>query len=364
MSLFEHVVVKGDTLWAITEKHLSDPYEWPRIWKFNNRKEIMAITGTGIPNPDLIYVGQRILIPELQFIVKMKPSQAPKKHGSNSPRRSGGSLRDQLEGMNGVTALAFDLGQIPLITSVGPGYVAKISIKGSVVLKSRQGTPMVQSSMKPGVKTTRQVMAENAFTTLMSEHEIQYDAKAGTVKLGSMLVSKSTTPNLPSFASGIEMSASSPIPKLKFEIRYPKLKGYIQGFSYVAMGVKYVIELTPTAPPPPSRTPVTTAPTASMVAKTAGGVIIFAAGVVIVATIVEDFMTLGAGVADDPASFAAAGGMTALGRGLWAGRIALPRMSPTVLRLSFMFTPVGMSTAAYALGHKTADSDTEKPKGP
>jgi len=49
----DYTVIKGDTLWDISQKELGDPFLWPKIWKEN----------TGIANPDRIYPGQKIKIP-------------------------------------------------------------------------------------------------------------------------------------------------------------------------------------------------------------------------------------------------------------------------------------------------------------
>ncbi len=55
-----HIVVKGDTLWALSERYLSTPFMWPKLWQWNDH----------ITNPHFIYPGDRInVVPPL---VKVK----------------------------------------------------------------------------------------------------------------------------------------------------------------------------------------------------------------------------------------------------------------------------------------------------
>lgn len=49
----DYTVKKGDTLWDITKREITDPYQWPMVWKENLK----------INNPDRIYPGQTIRIP-------------------------------------------------------------------------------------------------------------------------------------------------------------------------------------------------------------------------------------------------------------------------------------------------------------
>ena len=49
----EYKILRGDTLWDISQKELSDSFLWPKIWKEN----------PSITNPDRVYPGQVIIIP-------------------------------------------------------------------------------------------------------------------------------------------------------------------------------------------------------------------------------------------------------------------------------------------------------------
>ncbi|NOY52826.1 MAG: LysM peptidoglycan-binding domain-containing protein [Deltaproteobacteria bacterium] len=48
-----HNVVKGDTLWDVTQQYLDNPFFWPKVWQYNPQ----------IKNPHLIYPGEEVRIP-------------------------------------------------------------------------------------------------------------------------------------------------------------------------------------------------------------------------------------------------------------------------------------------------------------
>jgi len=63
----DYTVIRGDTLWDISHKELSDPFLWPKVWKENPE----------IKHPDRIYPNQKIKIP-LYLLQKEIPAEKPK----------------------------------------------------------------------------------------------------------------------------------------------------------------------------------------------------------------------------------------------------------------------------------------------
>jgi len=65
----EYTIQKGDTLWDLSQKFLSSPWYWPKIWSLN----------PGIENPHWIYPGNRIRVvqgPGGQGVIQIEQGQA------------------------------------------------------------------------------------------------------------------------------------------------------------------------------------------------------------------------------------------------------------------------------------------------
>ena len=62
----KHIVVKGETLWDLSDKYYKDPFKWGKIYTGNLDK---------ISDPDHIYPGEEIFIPEITEVIRppLKP---------------------------------------------------------------------------------------------------------------------------------------------------------------------------------------------------------------------------------------------------------------------------------------------------
>lgn len=75
-----YTIKQGDTLWDISNTFLKDPFLWPLLWKAN----------TYIRNPDLIYPGNKLVIPNLAPIERaMEQPEEPGEETAVEEKPSG-----------------------------------------------------------------------------------------------------------------------------------------------------------------------------------------------------------------------------------------------------------------------------------
>lgn len=237
----QYVVRKGDTLWDLSARFLGDPFEWHRLYTYNNRTAVTRITGRGIADPDLIYVGQKLLIPILSG--KGTPNREFQPYRRPAPPQN---LKDLLPRTIVPFAIKYRLEDLPLIVSKEPGFKATIKMSGSVVIKLADMVPIATLTNK-GVEASLKAKTDQALGQLLSDTYVGLDA-ANKITYRCMMVSSSTTSKMPSTAIGLSIASDKPVPVLRGELRFPKLTGQINRHTYAAMDVKVVIEIEPDPP--------------------------------------------------------------------------------------------------------------------
>jgi len=73
-----YTVQQNDSLWSIAEKQLKDPEKWPLLFEHNNKAEVSQQTGSVIDHKDLIYIGQKLYIPDLTKNIQNSVNTKPK----------------------------------------------------------------------------------------------------------------------------------------------------------------------------------------------------------------------------------------------------------------------------------------------
>jgi LysM repeat protein len=334
----KYVVRTGDTLWDLAGKHLGDPTQWPQIFQHNNSMAVANLTGTRIVDPDLIFVGQVIFLPakpqsagsipgrsssqppSAGNIPGRAPSQPPftVKPPSAKPAPAGQSGRVRARPKVRSIPFKFDLPNVPTITIVSPTYIATIKLKGSLTIQSTDSVDFVTLSKK-GFEISAKRESDLVFGTLISENKIGYNPITNEVTFESGLTSHANVPGALRTTAAAGLSTTTGLPSLKASIKAPTYKGSLNRHVFVAQNLAIEIEITPRPPsarpepvPVPSARPVPM-PNPGGWEYLVASALIVGAGVLIVATIAEDIVTAGAGIADDVPSFAAASVMFATG---------------------------------------------------
>lgn len=361
-----YTVKKGDNLWNIAKAKLGAGPQWRRIWRYNNRADVVKVTGRGIPNPDLIYPGQILLLPVLPEVaariapgsptatgapqqplsgsgqpLRSSPQPAPAAGGSRRPDE--GPLSRDLPQIESPISIKYRLDDLKFPPIVQPGVIMEMRMTGDVILMTKKTYPALYVTQRREIEAQVVNQANLAFGSLVNDTRLIYDAGENKLTYRSMLVSQSNVPNTPAYAIGYQMDSNSPLPKLRFEIRLNKLEGSLPQFNYTALDVKIVVELTPKpeAPRGPSPQPLRQSEPVVNWNRVIGTGLVIAGAAIVIGTLVEDFFTAGAGTVDDPASFAVAGATVARGlQMVQATAAVLPAaVIPASLSLSVSVAP-------------------------
>ncbi|WP_274051568.1 hypothetical protein [Thalassomonas haliotis] len=124
------------------------------MWRHNNRKDIIAITGQGINDPDLIYPGQKLLLPMTNSKQSNKtninarefiPNDAKKKH----------SLKEALKNIKTPMAVKYNLEEMSLPAIVHPNAIVEVKMKGNVILTSKKSLAITYVANKSELEIKR-----------------------------------------------------------------------------------------------------------------------------------------------------------------------------------------------------------------
>ena len=317
MSGKRYVVRDGDTLWDIAEQQLGDPMRWPEIFEHNNAEEVVNLSGSRIVDPDLILVGQVIYIPDQDASGPGTTGPGPERPNLRPEHRDRGRVRARREVAAPSVKLDFPSAPIWL---VGGGYLAKVEMKGSVTIQSNRPIDALTFTNE-----SFEVSAKHEVSTVMQrlvgDAKFKFNPKTGTVSFENGLTIHSNHPYVPSASVSMGVSATTGLPVAKASVKAPTIRGRINHYVYLSTDFSFSIEMTPLRRPRQPQRPQLRPELAPQPSQRPGlGVVIGVAlllGVVILvtATIGEDIVTGGGGLADDPASFAAAAAMAHRG---WA----------------------------------------------
>lgn len=303
-----YIVKNGDTLWDIAGKHMGNPSRWPEIHDYNNRPAVITRTGIKITNPDLIFIGQKVYIPDTKSPANPTVAARPKVPSAKPPPNTG-----KAKAKKKIRSIPFkyELSKLPSIVIASPTHIATIALKGSITLQNKNSIDFITLT-KQGFEIAAKRETDYVFGKLISENQLGYNPSTKEVTFECGITFHSNIPHSLKTKLATGVSSKTGLPVLKGSIIAPDIKGNIDNYFYLTNSLSVEIEITPRPPtakpvPVPSAKPVPAHNTGWDYFL--GTALVVGSGILIAATIVEDVFTAGAGIADDAPSFAAAATM-------------------------------------------------------
>lgn len=318
-----YIVKKGDTLWDLAKRYLNDPTRWPEIWHFNNQQfnspdiQVKLRPSRLIRNPDLIFVGQKLLIPTGDNR-RQSTKPAPTEKG-NTPAKSKVRL----------IPYKYELEKKLFESFLPGGFKATVAIKGAITIQSEKSIDWAEFNREGfDIKVAREY--ETPLNKLVSEYQLGINEKTKQIDFSCGVTINSKTPYATKYQSKVSINPLTGMPKYTTTISYPEIKGKLNQYLYTATGYSVSIEIEKQAniarrvpvPIPVLQPSLVKAPPKSQGPDwvyATGVLLLIGAASVVIATVAEDIITAGAGIADDPASFALAATMTTRGLALLRG---------------------------------------------
>ena len=351
-------VKSGDTLSGIAERELGNATFWPRIYVYNNQDQVVASTGHRMINPNLIRVGQLIMLP---------PPEPLHHHHSKTALRNGHALRAQLtrpaivsptgpaqaaghaptaSARNHATApktpdqhdagsasnpaaqtqvnsfpLKYNFDVIPEQKLFAPNCQVTLKLQGSVVIWADKQLPLLTFTER-GAEIAAKRETNSAFFSLVSQNKVTWDSSKNKVTFENLMTlqARGMPPNIVS--SGFVVDSSNPIPAYRIKLSYPKLEGKIGQHVFISENFTVTLDIRPRPEdrdprqqPRPVLVPVRV-PAVQQNSWLEGTKVFverhglqIGAGVIIVAAIASNFVTFGADTPIDVPAGALAAGM-------------------------------------------------------
>lgn len=330
-------VKPGDSLSSIAHAQLGKASLWPRIFAYNNRRDVRVATRHALQDPDKLAVGQLLLIPPPDHVRSRvshaadrdhprqvtrprivphtqpapggsAPAPHPKPHASvpNAPRKP-----------TTVNSFPFKykLELIPKQTIEGPNYIATLSFDGTVTIWLDKQIPVGMVTNK-GAEASAKHETDGVLSRLVQTQKISWEPGSNKASYEDMLTlnAHGAPPSLSSV--GVAVASDNPIPALRFKFQAPTLQGKLGQHLYVAENFAVTVDLRPkprgpdiTRRPDPVRVPFTIpvpAPQPESWWRRAGHwagehKVEIGVGVVVTAVLVSNFFTAGADAEADPA---------------------------------------------------------------
>lgn len=281
-----HKVAPGDTLWDIAEYYYGSGFYWTNIAEANPAQ----VTSKG----NFILAGTTLKIPQLEIVAKNSCQPIVIKKAKAAPKPAKRKARPvampvvevDLEKASSVKTMA----KLPGMT-----VIYTLTLKGTL---KAQKPGIIPASFNP---RTNEVEISNGVKPFATSFVIKNNS------IDSISVSNKITGT--TWTSKVSMTKKGSF-KVSFSNKFLKFKH--KGIHYEGtVGLELEVEVIPDPKRAPRRVPVTDQiyEWFAQNQKVVGYTLLIGAGTIVVVTLAEDIVTLGAGIADDPVSFAAAGAM-------------------------------------------------------
>ena len=331
-----HIVKAGDTLWDLSQKYLQDPKRWPEIWEYNNDAFVRLPAANkmrpskAIKNPHLIFVGQKLLVPS-RAVGITNQARVSENTGKLAPANNVRSI-----------PIKYSVESREYVQPFPGGFTAKVKISADITLQSLKTISFLElQNSELNIKASIKRENELGINKLLSDFTVGLNQKTKQISFESQITVNSGEAYQQTWSSKVTLDPITGQPTYTVSIKFPEIKGRLGNQAYLASQYQIDIDITMNENrsrgrqfrPLDSAVPVTAAESDSsgwQYALATG--LVVGAVVIVVATVAEDIVTLGVGIADDAVSFAFAAGL--LGRA-W-----------TIIRMQQVAVQVGTGATA------------------